>query len=142
VRHTAGRLRALRANPAVAITIDTESCPPEVLFVGGKARIDAADGVDPDYASAARRYLGEPQAEAYLAQIDPCRAALRSLRGSCRVRATGNDRQSRPPSGRESALSECPLGISDRLRVSWSHCASGWPPRQRHLRTPDPNQPD
>jgi hypothetical protein len=70
VRYAAGRLHALRANPAVAIAIDTEGSPPEALLVRGRARIDKVDGVDPDYASAARRYLGAAQAEAYLRQID------------------------------------------------------------------------
>jgi hypothetical protein len=70
VRHAAGRLRALRAHPAIALTIDTESFPPEALLVRGRSRIDEVDGVDPDYASAARRYLGEMEAEVYLEQID------------------------------------------------------------------------
>jgi hypothetical protein len=70
VRHPAGRLRALRANPAVALTIDTESSPQEALLIRSQARIDEVDGVDPDYASAARRYLGRPEAEAYLEEID------------------------------------------------------------------------
>ena len=70
VHHPAERLRALRANPAVAITIDTETFPPEVLQVRGQARIDEVDGVDPDHAAAARRYLGEPQADAYLTRVD------------------------------------------------------------------------
>ena len=69
VRHPAGRLRSLRANPDVAITIDTESFPPEILLVRGRAEITEVDGVDPDYASAARRYLGEQAAEEYLHQI-------------------------------------------------------------------------
>src|SRR5262245_43614310 len=70
VRHAASRLRALRANATIAITIDTERSPPEVLLVRGEARIDGVDGVDPDYASSARRYMGDAHAEAYLAQID------------------------------------------------------------------------
>jgi hypothetical protein len=70
VRHAAGRLRALQANPAVAITIDTETFPPEVLQLRGRATISEVDGVHPDYALAARRYLGESQASAYLDQIN------------------------------------------------------------------------
>jgi hypothetical protein len=70
VRHPAARLRALRANPVVAITIDTESFPPDALSIRGTASVNEVDGVDPDYASAARRYLGPEEADAYLAQID------------------------------------------------------------------------
>jgi hypothetical protein len=69
VRHAAGRLRALRANSHVAVTIDTDRFPPEVLLVRGEAQVSESDGVDPDYAQAARRYMGE-QAEAYLGHID------------------------------------------------------------------------
>jgi Pyridoxamine 5'-phosphate oxidase len=97
VRHPVGRLRALRANPAVAITIDTDSFPPEVLLVRGQARIDEADGVDPDYASAARRYLGQAQAESYLAQID--RPGTRMARIAVRPNWVGViDFQTRLPS--------------------------------------------
>jgi hypothetical protein len=70
VRHPAGRLRALRANPAVAVTIDTESFPPEVLTLRGRVEISEVAGIVPEYALATRRYLGEDAARAYLAQID------------------------------------------------------------------------
>jgi hypothetical protein len=52
------------------MTIDTETFPPEVLSVRGKAEITEVDGVVPEYARAAHRYLGSEQATAYLAQID------------------------------------------------------------------------
>jgi hypothetical protein len=70
VRHAAGRLRALRANPAVAITIDTETSPPEVLTMRGRVTITEVDGIPPEYAAAARRYLGDEVARAYLSEID------------------------------------------------------------------------
>ena len=70
VRHAAGRLRALRANPEVAVTIDTETFPPEVLTIRGRVEIREFEGIPPEYASAARRYLGEEAAREYLAGID------------------------------------------------------------------------
>ena len=70
VRHAAGRLRALRASSEVAVTIDTETFPPEVLAIRGRVEISEVEGIPPEYASAARRYLGEEAARAYLAQID------------------------------------------------------------------------
>jgi hypothetical protein len=70
VRHPAGRLRALRAHPDVAVTIDTEASPPEVLSIRGRAEITEVDGIPPAYASAARRYLGEEAARDYLAGLD------------------------------------------------------------------------
>jgi hypothetical protein len=70
VRHPAYRVRALRANPDVAITIDTEAFPPESLTIRGSAEITEVDGIVPEYALAAHRYLGEEEATGYLAQID------------------------------------------------------------------------
>jgi hypothetical protein len=70
VRHAAGRLRALQVNPAVAVTIDTETFPPEVLTIRGRVSVTGVEGVPLEYASAARRYLGEEAARDYLAQID------------------------------------------------------------------------
>jgi hypothetical protein len=70
VRHPAYRVRALRANPDVAVSIDTETFPPEVLSIRGKASITEVDGIPPEYAEAAHRYLGSEQAAAYIAQID------------------------------------------------------------------------
>jgi hypothetical protein len=69
VSHPAYRTRALRANPDVAITIDTESFPPEVLSIRGRAEITEVDGVPAEYARAAHRYLGDEEATGYLAQI-------------------------------------------------------------------------
>jgi hypothetical protein len=70
IRHPAGRLRALRARPDVAVTIDTDAFPPEVLTIRGRVEVGEVDGIPAEYASAARRYLGEEAARAYLAQID------------------------------------------------------------------------
>src|SRR5688572_28935204 len=70
VRHAAYRLRALRANPDLAVTIDTESFPPQALSIRGEASITETDGIPTEYAEAAHRYLGEQEATTYLAQID------------------------------------------------------------------------
>jgi hypothetical protein len=70
ISHAAYRIRALRANPAVAVSIDTESFPPEVLSIRGRAEIIEIDGVAAEYAEAAHRFLGSEQAAGYLAQID------------------------------------------------------------------------
>jgi hypothetical protein len=70
VSHTVYRLRALRTNPDVAVTVDTETSPPEVLSMRGTAEIAEVDGIVPEYAAAAHRYLGSEEATAYLEQID------------------------------------------------------------------------
>jgi len=39
---------AIRANPAVALTIDTEDFPAQTLTIRGRAEIDEVDGLAPD----------------------------------------------------------------------------------------------
>jgi hypothetical protein len=70
VPRPAARLAALRANPDVAICIDTESFPPHVLLARGRAVITEVDGIAPEYALAAHRYMADEQAAAYLGQAD------------------------------------------------------------------------
>jgi hypothetical protein len=70
VQAPARRLAALRARPDVAISIDTETTPAQALLLRGQAHITEVDGVDPDYATSARRFLGEAAAHEYLAMAD------------------------------------------------------------------------
>ena len=69
IRHPAARVAALRANPIVALTIDTETSPPKSLTIRGRAEIDELDGLAPEYVSAAHRYLGDA-ADSMLAGMD------------------------------------------------------------------------
>ncbi|WP_410615149.1 pyridoxamine 5'-phosphate oxidase family protein [Amycolatopsis sp. lyj-109] len=43
------KLPSLRANPAVALTIDTEVHPPTILLVRGRAELDVVDGIPEEY---------------------------------------------------------------------------------------------
>ncbi|RSD07277.1 pyridoxamine 5'-phosphate oxidase family protein [Amycolatopsis eburnea] len=43
------KLRSLRANPAVALTIDTESHPPRILLIRGRVELDVVDGIPAEY---------------------------------------------------------------------------------------------
>jgi nitroimidazol reductase NimA-like FMN-containing flavoprotein (pyridoxamine 5'-phosphate oxidase superfamily) len=53
---TMAKVRALRRNPRVAITIDTqEQWPPRVLLVRGTASIEHVDGVADEYIEASRK---------------------------------------------------------------------------------------
>jgi hypothetical protein len=70
VRHAAYRVRALRAHPDIAVSVDTEGFPPEALSIRGSVEIAEVDGTVPEYAQAAHRYLGSEEATAYLAQLD------------------------------------------------------------------------
>ncbi|MET8653394.1 pyridoxamine 5'-phosphate oxidase family protein [Nocardia aurea] len=57
------KARMLRRHPDVAITIDTESAPPEVLLIRGRAEIHEIDGLAPEYALAMNKGGDEAAAE-------------------------------------------------------------------------------
>lgn len=63
------RGRALRANPNVAITIDTEEQPPEVLSIRGRAEVTEVRGVVPEYEQYMRADMPGEQADAYFAEL-------------------------------------------------------------------------
>ncbi len=64
------KIAALRARPAVAITIDTAGPPPEVLLIRGPAEVTDVAGIVPEYRLAHHRYYGPEQGEAHVAQAD------------------------------------------------------------------------
>jgi hypothetical protein len=45
----APKLAALRMNPAVALTIDTEVHPPKILLIRGRAELDLVEGIPDEY---------------------------------------------------------------------------------------------
>ncbi|MEU1728500.1 pyridoxamine 5'-phosphate oxidase family protein [Actinomadura sp. ATCC 39365] len=45
----APKLPALRANPMVALTIDTEVHPPKILLIRGRAELDVVDGIPEEF---------------------------------------------------------------------------------------------
>ena len=45
----APKLPALRNNPTVALTIDTEVHPPKILLIRGRAELDVVDGIPDEY---------------------------------------------------------------------------------------------
>jgi Pyridoxamine 5'-phosphate oxidase len=52
------KVRALRQNPRVALTIDTQDqWPPRVLLIRGPARVELVDGVPDSYVEAARKVV-------------------------------------------------------------------------------------
>jgi len=52
------KVRALRQNPRVAITIDTEAhWPPRVLLIRGAAHVELIDGVPDSYIEASRKLI-------------------------------------------------------------------------------------
>jgi hypothetical protein len=52
----APKLWSLKANPTVALTIDTESHPPKILLIRGRAELDHVDGIPDEYLQATTTY--------------------------------------------------------------------------------------
>ncbi len=57
----APKLPALRANPAVALTIDTEVHPPKILLIRGRAELDFVDGIPDEYLQTTSTYRMTPE---------------------------------------------------------------------------------
>jgi hypothetical protein len=62
----ARKLTALRKNPAVALTIDTEVHPPHVLLIRGHAELDPVDGIPEEYLQMNGSYSMTPEQRAEL----------------------------------------------------------------------------
>lgn len=65
----APKLKALAKNPKVSLTIDDNTFPHKVLLIRGTARLERVDGIAPEYAAAAERYLGPEQSKAWVGQL-------------------------------------------------------------------------
>jgi hypothetical protein len=57
----APKLPALRENPMVALTIDTEVHPPKILLIRGRAELDAVDGIPDEYLKVTGAYEMTPE---------------------------------------------------------------------------------
>lgn len=66
---TSAKVRALRADPRVAITIDVPGPPPRVLLARGRAELTTVDGVPDGYLKASHRYLPEEAWDGFDAQV-------------------------------------------------------------------------
>ena len=65
----APKLKALAADPRVALTIDDNAWPYKVLTVRGRASVELLDDVSPEYALAATRYFGPEQGPAWVGTL-------------------------------------------------------------------------
>lgn len=57
----APKLHALRDNPMVALTIDTEVHPPKLLLIRGRAELDVVDGIPEEYLNMNGSYQMTPE---------------------------------------------------------------------------------
>jgi hypothetical protein len=57
----APKLAALRENPAVALTIDTEVHPPKILLIRGRAELDVVDGIPDEFLEMNGTYAMTPE---------------------------------------------------------------------------------
>jgi PPOX class probable F420-dependent enzyme len=60
------KVQALVQHPQVALTIDSDTRPYKVLQIRGTAQVETVEGVVPEYAAAAQRYLGAERVASYL----------------------------------------------------------------------------
>jgi len=65
----APKLKALRVNSKVALTIDDNTFPHKVLMVRGTVTLEDVEGIGPEYERIAQRYLGEEQGTAWAQQV-------------------------------------------------------------------------
>jgi hypothetical protein len=57
----APKLHALRADPTVALTIDTEVHPPKILLIRGRAELDEVEGIPDEYLQMNGSYTMTPE---------------------------------------------------------------------------------
>jgi len=62
------KISAISQNPKVTVTIDGNTWPYKALQIRGIAEIETVDGLVPEYTLAAKRYLGEKAALAWMEQ--------------------------------------------------------------------------
>jgi hypothetical protein len=64
------KVRSLRVNPELAVTIDSSGPPPEVLLLRGRVTLTEVEGVLPEYVAAHVRYYGQEQGRANTAELE------------------------------------------------------------------------
>ena len=65
----APKVRALQSDPHVALEIDTQTQPPHILLVRGRATVEIVDGVPPEYLEASYRYVPRDQWTSFETQV-------------------------------------------------------------------------
>ena len=72
----APKLKALKKNPRVCLTIDNNEFPHKVLLIRGGARLEPLNEIVPEYILAADRYFGPEQGKAWVNQLKSMISAM------------------------------------------------------------------
>lgn len=64
-------MKVLQDGAKVALTIDTDTMPYQVLLMRGTVRIDTVEGIAPEYAAMTLRVFGKEAGNAWLEQLRP-----------------------------------------------------------------------
>ena len=67
----APKMQALQDGAKVALTIDSDTMPYDVLLVRGMVRTDTVEGIAPEYAAMTKRVFGEEAGQAWLDNMQP-----------------------------------------------------------------------
>lgn len=67
----APKVKALTDGAHVAVTIDSDTMPWNVLLIRGTVRLDVVDGISPEYEAMMVRYLGEEGGRQWLDNLRP-----------------------------------------------------------------------
>ena len=70
------KMHALHDGDKVALSIDSEKMPYQVLRIRGSVRTDIVEGIAPEYAAMTLRTLGDEVGKAWLAQMRPMVASM------------------------------------------------------------------
>jgi hypothetical protein len=65
------KMRALHDGDKVALSIDSDTMPYQVLRIRGTARTDLVEGIAPEYEAMIRRTLGDEGGQGWLEQMRP-----------------------------------------------------------------------
>lgn len=65
----APKVKALESRPEVAVTIDNNAWPYHVLLLRGTVKVERAEGLVPEYVSAAQRYAGPDFGNAWASHL-------------------------------------------------------------------------
>jgi hypothetical protein len=74
------KVGALHQDSRVAVTIDTEGMPPNVLLIRGTAEVEVVEGVPHEYLEAGRKQVGDEGFEAWSAQVRSLYDAMAMIR--------------------------------------------------------------